>query len=105
MDNKFKPTDGSRELWPVFSKQMTDAAFAAADDFAATGLGPREACSVVAHAMIRAAYGVAAAGAVAAGAVAAGKTPDKNLFREAVEDALSQFPNKSDREWKERAGQ
>lgn len=91
MDSEeFKATDKAKALFDPVSKSIEDAAFKLADDFISAGQSPREACSLVAHFLLRTAWGVAGAGAIADG-----HAPRPDFFRDAVEQALSDISFKS----------
>lgn len=85
MDSEeFKATDKAKCLFDPVSKSIEDAAFKLADDFIGAGQSPREACSLVAHLLLRTAWGVAGAGAIADG-----HEPRPEAFRDAVEKTLT----------------
>lgn len=84
MTQSFDVTDQAKARLDPLSKVILDFAFAQADDFINLGQSPREATSIVADLMLRAAWIVAGSGAEADGV-----TPDPDKFRACVEAALA----------------
>ena len=82
-EDKFEVTDGTKAEWPTYIDGVCNMAFIQADEFMALGQSPSEASSIVAQAMIIAAWQVAASGKVADGG-----TPDPDKFRAAVNEIL-----------------
>ncbi|MGM0584269.1 MAG: hypothetical protein ACQEUZ_06430 [Pseudomonadota bacterium] len=81
---KFEVSEAARAKWPTLKNSIEEAAFDTTDDLIEADLSPSQAGSVVAHALIRAAWKVAACGRLADG-----HEPNPDHFREAVETALS----------------
>lgn len=84
MTRKFVGTKKTKRLIPSVGAILEDAAIAQAEEFIAAGQTPRQATSIVANLMIRAAWIVAATGAFAED-----DNPDPNRFRASVEEILA----------------
>lgn len=83
MTLEFKATDeAAKRLEPV-GQTILEFAFQQAEEFIDLGQSPREAASIVANMMLRAAWVVAGSGAVAENL-----TPDPEKFRACVEKVL-----------------
>ncbi|MGV0879477.1 hypothetical protein V6767_20290 [Martelella sp. FLE1502] len=85
-ENDFMASEKSQAAFPVLSKQVSEAAFRIAEDFAEYGQSVREATSLTAEIFVNAAWLVAASGAIAEGNV-----PQGDLFRKAAENAINRI--------------
>lgn len=93
MAETFKMPSNAKQAFPTMSDAIEEAAFKAAADFRELGLGPREATSAVAHAMVRAAWTVAGCGRITAGG-----QPDPEAFLAVAKDATNKITWPSDDE-------
>ncbi|TBY90464.1 hypothetical protein E0H40_12815 [Rhizobium leguminosarum bv. viciae] len=80
----FDATEATRQRLPTVANIIDDFAFAQANEFIDAGQSEREATSIVANMLIRAAWKVAAIGVLSQGG-----EPDKEKFRATVEAQLS----------------
>ncbi len=83
-DNTFEATEATKALFPTLGKSIEDFAFAQANEFIEAGQTAREAASIVANMMIRAAWTVASIAVLSEGGV-----PDKDKFRSSVEAQIN----------------
>lgn len=84
LDNTFEATEATRSLFPTLGKSIEDFAFAQANEFIEAGQTAREATSIVANMMIRAAWTVASIAVLSEGG-----EPDADKFRSTVEAQIN----------------
>ncbi|MQW06620.1 hypothetical protein GHK45_23700 [Sinorhizobium meliloti] len=84
MTNTFEATEAAKTRMPTLAKTIEEFAFAQANEFIDAGQPVREATSIVANMMVRAAWAVAACGVLSEGGV-----PDKDKFRSTVEAQMN----------------
>ncbi|MGO7686227.1 hypothetical protein ACC696_16405 [Rhizobium ruizarguesonis] len=80
----FDATEATRQRLPTLANVIDDFAFAQANEFINAGQNEREATSIVANTLIRAAWKVAAIGVLSQGG-----EPDREKFRASVDAQLS----------------
>lgn len=79
----FKLSDTAKAIIPNEAVSMFDQAELLAKDFMSTGHTYQEAASIVAHILVRTGWAIACNGRLSVG-----EQPDKQRFRETVEDAF-----------------